>query len=182
MRLELFVNMIASEINYLIAFIKSRRTQIVFFIAICYSAVSILADTNLPGSLQAGPMALTKDSNIYAELYLNVFHNPASLMVFGVLLAVAFLYDDLPWFNSRYVTHFTVIVGAGIYHKFAYVSSVPSNFPDPQAFFAANGFMVGFVAALTHRQAVARMLNFWRTRNGEPNNMLDKSSGGDDKR
>lgn len=137
---------------------------------LCWSAI---AQTNEPAA--APPMVLT--SNMYYDLYLNVFHNPASLLMFFWLGACAWLFDDLPFFNSRFVLHYTAMLGMGTYWLFAFPQSVPSNFPHPNAVFMVNGMLVGFFAALGHKQIIARMLDFFRTRNGAVNSFSkDKES------
>jgi hypothetical protein len=93
-------------------------------------------------------------------MYDSSIHNPASLMVIGVLCVFAWLCDSLPFVDSKFVPHYTVIIGASIYWLFAVPSSVATNFPHPSAVFICNGIFCGFVAAVAHRQIVARLIAY----------------------
>src|SRR6187455_2686997 len=67
--------------------------------------------THLPGD--------GEQNNILYAMFGQVLNNPASMLVVGVLCIVAWLVDDLPFVNSRYVAHATVIAGGAIYWMFA---------------------------------------------------------------
>ncbi len=105
-------------------------------------------------------------ANIVSASFHQVLNNPASLTVIGFLCVFAWLCDDLPFINSRYVSHFTVMLGGGTYWLFAGPGSVPKNFPYPTAVLVVNGIMCGFAAFIVHRQAIARMISFVRERSG----------------
>lgn len=134
---------------------------------------SLIAQTNETATavtttttVVTSPVTSLPDPNLLSAMYASVIHNPASLMVIGVLCVFAWLADDLPFVNSRYVAHYTVIAGASIYWLFAFPASVPVNFPHPSAVFASNGIICGLVAFGIHKQAIARLLNYMRLKNG----------------
>jgi hypothetical protein len=100
-------------------------------------------------------------------MYSVVFRNPASLLVFPFLCIVAWLIDDLPVINSRYVTHFVTIIGGCIYWLFATPSSVPRSFPYPFVVLVCNGVICGFFAGLLHRFLIARFILMMRAKFGD---------------
>lgn len=106
------------------------------------------------------------EMNIVSALLHQILNNPASMTVIPALCVFAWLCDDLPFINSKYVAHLTVLAGALSYWMFAGIASVPKNFPSPPAVLAVNGIMCGFVAFIVHRQVVARAINFVRIRGG----------------
>ena len=128
-----------------------------------FFALSVLAQTN---ALPVTPLPGPTDPNIMTAMFYQVLNNPASLLVIGFLCIVAWLVDDLPFVNSRYVAHATVMAGGAIYWMFATPDSVPHTFPYPIVVLVVNGTICGFVAFVIHRQAVARFINFVRVRSG----------------
>lgn len=106
-------------------------------------------------------------ANMVSASWHQVLNNPASLTVIGFLCVIAWLCDDLPFFNSRYVAHITVTLGACIYWLFAGPQSVPKTFPYPFAVLIVNGTICGFVAFIIHRQAVARLIAMVRSKTGD---------------
>ena len=112
----------------------------------------------------AAPAAAFTEGNIISAMYGQVLSNPSSLLVIAFLSVFAWLLDDLPFINSRYVAHFTVMLGACIYWAFTTERSVPATFPHPFAVFVVNGTLCGFVAFVLHRQLVARLINLVRGR------------------
>lgn len=106
-------------------------------------------------------------ANIASAAYHQVLNNPASLMVIAFLCVLAWLIDDLPVINSRYVSHLTVIIGASIYWLFAGPESVPKTYPYPFVVLMANGTLCGFVAAVGHRQIIARLISMVRAKMGD---------------
>jgi len=145
------------------------KTILTFLSLFGFGAWSLVAQSNDPtaGIIPNAAAPLSgSDSNLFAAMYASIIHNPASLMVIGVLCVFAWLADDLPFINSRYVAHYTVIMGASIYWLFAFPSSVPVNFPHPAAVFASNGIICGLIAFGVHKQAIARILNYFRVKSG----------------
>ncbi len=118
----------------------------------------------------AVPVSLTDtQANIVAAAWHQVINNPASLTVIPFLCVFAWLVDDLPFINSRYVPHLTVILGGAIYSLFAGPESVPKTFPYPFMVLVANGTLCGFISYITHRQLVARAINFFREKQQNQN-------------
>jgi hypothetical protein len=115
------------------------------------------------------PAATEHTANIVSASFYQVINNPASLTVICFLCVVAWLLDDLPFINSRYVAHISVIIGASIYWAFAGLDSVPKSYPVPHAVLVVNGTICGFAAFIIHRQAIARLISFVRARNGTGN-------------
>lgn len=116
------------------------------------------------------------DPNIIHAAWQQVLNNPASLTVIGFLCVLAWLADDLPFINSRYVAHLTVIAGGCTYWLFGSPGSVPKSFPYPFAVLVANGIMCGFAAYTVHRQAIARLISLVRAKNGDSDLPLEKQN------
>src|ERR1700744_2163222 len=112
----------------------------------------------------AAPLAqqLPPDPNILYAMLGQELNNPSSLLVIAFLCIVAWLCDDTPLINSRYIAHICVIPGASIYWLFTTWDSVPKTFPHPLAVFVVNGSICGFVAFLLPRHAVARLIHLVR--------------------
>lgn len=96
--------------------------------------------------------------NVFAASFQQIWNNPASLTVFGTLCILAWLWDDMPFCESRYVTHFTTVCGMCIYWLFAGISSVPKSYPYPFIVLISNGMYCGFVAGLAHKKLIKRMV------------------------
>lgn len=126
-------------------------------------ASQAMGQTNLADVPAAAPDA---GANVIWAMYNQVARDPACAIVIVFLCVVAWLMDDTPIINSRYVAHLTVIAGASIYWLFTVPGSVPKNFPHPWAVFVVNGTICGFIAFVIHRQAVARVMEFVRARVG----------------
>lgn len=119
--------------------------------------------TNPPAGVFIQSPALPDASAGLAQaMFDQVLNNPSSLLLIAFLCVFAWLADDLPFLNSRYVAHCTVILGALTYWTVTSVASVPKTFPHPQAVFVMNGTLCGFVAFVIHKQAVARVIAFVR--------------------
>ena len=119
---------------------------------------------------------LAADPNILYAMLGQVLNNPSSLLVIAFLCIVAWLADDLPFIASKYVPHLCVVFGASIYWMFTSVDTVPKSFPHPHAVFIVNGTICGFVAAVIHRQAVARIIDIVRGRAEERGAKLEVKS------
>lgn len=120
------------------------------------------SQTTIPGS--EGIPDYT--GNILIALWSQIVNNPASLSVIPFLCVIAFLVDDLPFINSRYVVHITVIVGMSIYWGYCDPHTVSKIYPHPFAIYISNGAVCGFIAWGAHRQAIARMMKAFRARRG----------------
>jgi hypothetical protein len=136
----------------------------------CLLASNVMAQTNANPALVA---ALPETPNVLYGMYGQVLNNPASVMVIPFLMVLAWLVDDLPFINSRYVVHITVITGASIYWAFTSVDTVPKSFPHPLMVFVVNGTICGFVAFVGHRQAIARLINMVQAHTGGGNAAAD---------
>lgn len=129
-------------------------------LAFCF-ALSIIAQVTLP---QPVPPTPDTEPNLFSAMYRTILNNPASLFIVLVLCALAWLMDDLPFIPSKYVTHFTSIIGGMTYWLFCFPGNVPKTFPHPMAVLCCIGFMCGFCAGIIHKQAVARLIEFVRGR------------------
>lgn len=125
-----------------------------FLVVTGLGAASLIAEAVTPAT---APTPAT-DGNIYSAMYDTCLHNSASFMVIGLLCVVAWICDTLDFIQQKYVPVYTVLIGASIYWMFAFESSVPANFPHPSAVFICNGVFCGFIAAIFHRQIIARLI------------------------
>lgn len=133
---------------------NQMKTKLAFIAVMATSAASMVAEA-------VSPVPAVPDiapPNLLTAMYESSFHNPASFMVIGVLCVVAWICDTLDFIQQKYVPVYTVIIGASIYWLFAFPASVPVNFPHPSAIFICNGIFCGFIAAIFHRQIVARLI------------------------
>jgi hypothetical protein len=108
----------------------------------------------------------TFQSRIIAPFYDQVLNNPASLTAIVFLCIVAFVLDDTPIVNSRYVSHITITMGACTYWLFAGADSVPHYYPHPTAVLVVNGMVAGIVAGIGHRYVIALLVNWMRNKFG----------------
>ncbi len=128
------------------------------------AAAQALGQTNdLP---KITPLPNDAEVGILTAMIKQMLNNPSSAIVVPALMVVAWLADDLPFINSRYIAHLTVVTGAVCFRFFCLESAVPKYFPHPQAVFVVNGIMAGFVAFVIHKQAVARIINSFRGDSG----------------
>lgn len=152
----------------------NTKTLITFALLGAAFALSIIAQEVLPPPVL--PSAET-ESNILSASYRTIINNPSSLFCLLALCALAWLLDDLPFINSKYVTHYTTIIGGATYWLFCFPNNVPKTFPHPVAVLACIGGMCGFVAGIVHKQAVARLIEFIRGRipaSAEPESKVPK--------
>lgn len=138
---------------------QTTKTQIMFASIVGIFVLSIIAQEVLPAPVL--PPAEV-ESNVFSAAYRTILNNPSSLFCVLVLCALAWLLDDLPFINSKYVTHYTSVIGASIYWLFCFPSNVPKSFPHPVFVLCCIGFMCGFVAGIIHKQAVARVIEIVR--------------------
>jgi len=140
------------------------QAKIIFggLLGLMFFVISVLGQST--AALPVTPLPGSSDPNVITAMFYQVLNNPASLSVIGFLCIIAWLVDDLPFVNSRYVAHLTVIAGGAIYWMFATPASVPSSYPYPMAVLVVNGTICGFFAFIAHRQVVARCINFVRLR------------------
>lgn len=108
----------------------------------------------------------TFQSRVFAPFVDQVLNNPASITAIVFLGIVAFMLDDTPIINSRYVTHITIILGGISYWLFAGADSVPHYFPHPVAVLVVNGMAAGILAGLGHRWVIAFLVNCMRNKFG----------------
>jgi len=152
---------------------QTIKTLSCFGVALLCFAASVIAqlvtDPVTPPSPGVTP-------NIFVAMYETIIHNPASLFIIIVLSALAWLLDELPFVNSKFVTHYTAIIGASTYWLFAFQTSVPKSFPHPVAVLACIGFVCGFVAGILHKQLVARAIAYLRGRVPELNPNQNQSA------
>jgi hypothetical protein len=104
----------------------------------------------------------TPDStgNVLMGIWSQAVNNPASFSVIGLLMVIAWLCDDIPWIDSKYVKHITVIFGMSLYWSFANPETVSKIYPHPLAIYMSNGAICGAFAYLAHWQIVARLKSF----------------------
>lgn len=98
--------------------------------------------------------------NVLVGIWSQAVNNPASFSVIGLLVVVAWLCDDIPWINSRFVKHITVVAGMSLYWAFANPETVSKIYPHPLAIFLSNGAICGAVAYLAHWQIIERIRGF----------------------
>lgn len=108
----------------------------------------------------------TFQGRVLAPFYEQVLNNPASLTAIVFLCIVAFVLDDTPIINSRYVTHIVITLGGCSYWLFAGTDSVPHYFPHPAAVLMVNGMAAGIIAGLGHRYFIAFLVNYMRNKFG----------------
>ena len=118
-------------------------------------ASNVLGQTN---DLPAQDHHVNIEAGITTAMFYQVWSNPSSLLVIAYLCVFAWLLEDLPFVASKYVPHYTVILGMASYWGFAVEQSVPNGFPHPQMVFIANGCICGFIAFVIHRQVIARIV------------------------
>ena len=138
---------------------------IAFALAGTLSASKLMAQTTNEAATQLVSNG-SFQARLFAPFYDQVLNNPASLTAIVFLCIVAFVLDDTPVVNSRYVTHITITLGAATYWLFAGSDSVPHYFPHPAAILVVNGMVAGIVAGLGHRYAVALLVNWLRNKFG----------------
>jgi len=126
--------------------------------AACLIAANVLGQTNAPSELAA---KLPDEPNVLYAMIGQVLNNPSSLLVIAFLCIVCWLLDDLPFVNSKYVVHCSVVAGGSIYWMFTAAETVPRSFPHPLAVFIVNGCICGFIAFVIHQQAVSRFINYF---------------------
>ena len=128
------------------------------------SAAKVLAQEATNAATQVAPVSF--QGKIFAPFIDQVLNNPASMTVIAFLCIVAFVLDDTPIINSRYVTHITIVLGMSIYWLFAGTESVPHYYPHPFAVLVVNGSVAGIIAALGHRWVIALAVNYLRNKFG----------------
>lgn len=88
-----------------------------------------------------------------------VINSPASLLVILGLTVIAYLLERWPNFNSRFIPHVCIVIGAVVYPLFSAKSSVPPTFPYPVAVLIVNGLISGFIAVIIHAKLVMFLVN-----------------------
>lgn len=143
---------------------KNRPVIAFASFALTLFASRVLAQDGTNAATQVAPLSF--QGKIFAPFWDQVVNNPASMASFVFLCIVAYLMDDTPIINSRFVSHITTFLGCTTYWIFAGVESVPHYFPHPLAVLGLNGMITGLAAGLFHRNAIAIAVNFFRSRTG----------------
>lgn len=126
--------------------------------------VGLIASLFAQTKLAVPPLPPEGQADIFTAMYNTILHNPSSLFVLIVLCALAWLMDDLPFIPSKYVTHFSTLLGGGIYWMFCHPENVPKSFPYPGPVLACIGLICGFVAGVLHRQIIGRAIEWAKTK------------------
>jgi len=143
---------------------NQRKFAIISSFLLTLTASRLLAQSTNEAATQVSPATFA--GRIWAPFVDQVLNNPASLTVIVFLCIVAFVLDDTPIINSRYVTHITIVLGMSIYWMFAGADSVPHYYPHPFAVLVVNGAVAGILAGLGHRWVIAFLVNYMRTKFG----------------
>lgn len=146
---------------------NTNKRKILFGIAVSsffFCMSKAFAQTNFAPVLGTVP---DYTGNVLVGIWGQAVNNPASFSVIGLLMVVAWLCDDFPWINSKFVKHITVVTGMAIYWAFANPETVANIYPHPLAIYLSNGAICGAVAYLGHWQIVARIRNFLETKHAE---------------
>lgn len=133
------------------------------FVFFCLSRAFAQTNTMAAPDVSAASVEI----NVVSAAYHQLLNNPASVSVIPVLCVIAWLCDDVPFIDSKYVYHITVVFGSGIYWLYALPSSVPKSFPYPYVVLASNGILCGFIAAAIHKQAIARLIAIAKGRSAQ---------------
>jgi hypothetical protein len=139
---------------------QNLKTIVGFVLLSLGMVVSLIAQANLP----VPPLPPEGQANIFTAMYDTVLHNPSSLLVVIILCVAAWLMDELPFINSKYVTHFTTLIGGSIYWMFCHPANVPKTFPYAWPVLACIGVICGFVAGVLHRQIIGRLIEYVKGR------------------
>lgn len=122
--------------------------------------VSLFAQANLP----VPPLPPEGQADIFTAMYDTILHNPSSLFVLIVLCVFAWLMDTIPFINSKFVTHYSTLLGGAIYWMFCHPANVPKSFPYAWPVLACIGFVCGFVAGILHKQIIGRAIEWARNK------------------
>lgn len=136
------------------------KTILCFAGALLVFVASLFAQANLPEPV---PVVGAK-ANVATAMFDTILNNPASLFCIIYLGVIAWLLDDFPFVNSKFVVHITAILGASTYWLFCFPSDVPKNYPHPVAVLVGIGFICGFVAGIIHKRMVAYAIDWFRTK------------------
>lgn len=141
---------------------QNLKTLITFAALTAGLIASLFAQANLP----VPPLPPDGQANIFSAMYDTIIHNPSSLFVLILLSILAYLMDTLPFINSKYVTHYSTLLGGAIYWMFCHPANVPKSFPYPWPVLACIGCMCGFLAGVLHRPVVVRFVEFAKAKLG----------------
>lgn len=139
---------------------QNTKTLITFGILSAALVASLLAQANIP----VPPLPAEGQANIFSAMYDTILHNPSSLFVLIVLCVFAWLMDTVPFINSKYVTHYSTLLGGAIYWMFCHPGNVPKSFPYAWPVLACIGCVCGFVAGVLHRQIIGRLIEWLRSK------------------
>lgn len=95
--------------------------------------------------------------NFFMSFWMQAIYNPSSFAAIGFLMVIAWLCDDLPWPQPKYVKHVTVIVGVLLYWSFTDPDTVAKISKHPFSIYLSYGAVCGAVAYIAHSQVVNRL-------------------------
>lgn len=139
---------------------QNIKTLITFLVLSAALIASLFAQANTP----VPPLPPDGQADIFTAMYDTIIHNPSSLFVLIVLCVAAWLMDTLPFINSKYVTHYTTLLGGAIYWMFCHPSNVPKSFPYAWPVLACIGLICGFVAGVLHKQIIGRAIEWAKSK------------------
>ncbi len=139
---------------------QKTKTIIMFSALTVGLAASLFAQT----ALAVPPLPPEGQADIFTAMWNTIVHNPSSLFVLILLSIAAWLMDELPFINSKYVTHFTTLAGGIIYWMFCHPDNVPKTFPYAWPVLACIGFMCGFIAGVLHKTVIGRLIDFIKSK------------------
>jgi len=102
--------------------------------------------------------------SVFTAFWMQAIYNPASFLSIGFLGVVAWLCDDLPFINSKYVKHITVICGMATYWLFSDPDTVSKIYKHPLAIYVSYGAVCGAIAYLGHSQLINRIRDFFASK------------------
>lgn len=102
--------------------------------------------------------------NFFVAFWMQAVYNPSSFAAIGLLGVVAWLCDDLPFIDSKYVKHITVIVGMATYWLFTDPETVAKISKHPISIYLSYGAVCGALAYLGHAQVISRLMDFFVNR------------------
>jgi hypothetical protein len=84
------------------------------------------------------------DLNLITQLWEQVSHSPAWLIIVAVLNVVVFLWRYSERLNNRWIPHICVFCGMALYLLFGPIDAVEKSQRHPMAFMALLGALLGF--------------------------------------
>jgi hypothetical protein len=151
-----------------------NKMQVGMILCIAFFSVA----TGLKGATADGilppPPATLSEPNILYAIYGQLWNNPSSLFVIGFLGVICWLMDDLPFVNSRYCQHYSVLIGMCTFWMFTSADTVPEYFPHPIAVLIVNGMLAGFIAFHAHRWVISKLISFIKSKTSDEKEQSEK--------